>query len=342
MKYTYKKTGVNIDAATEALRKSKKYIKATFNKNTATDVGSFGGVYKFDKNRFLVASTDGVGTKIKIAQKTDIHHTVGQDIVNHCVNDILVMGAKPLMFLDYIGMGKLSPNVIAGIIKGLSKACVENKTVLIGGETAEMPGVYKPGEYDIAGTIIGEVRKGCVITGKRIKKGDVVIGLGSSGLHTNGYSLARKVFESRRIKYTSKPKGLKEKLGKTLLKPHKSYFRSVYPLLKNNYKAVHAMAHITGGGFYDNIARILPKGVNCVINKKAWKPLSIFKLIQEKGKVDDKEMYRVFNMGIGLVMVVDKKKANNIIKFLKKKKQKAIKIGEITKGNKKVIVGNGL
>ena len=338
--FTYKKAGVNIDAAARSLKKAKKLIKATFNQNVVTDVGSFGGVYRISPVKNLVTSTDGVGTKLKIAQKINMHGGVGQDIVNHCVNDILVMGARPLIFLDYIGIGKVGPKVIGEIIKGLSKACRENSCVLIGGETAEMPDVYRQGEYDLVGTIVGDIENGRVITGKKIKKGDVVIGLASSGLHTNGYSLARKIFESKRIPYTKKIKPLKKKLGEVLLTPHKSYFRAVYPLIKKSYRDIHGMAHITGGGFYDNIARILPKNVDCVINKKAWKPLPVFKLIQDKGKVEDKEMYRVFNMGIGLVMVVSGKKAKQVYNYLKNKKAKPYIIGNIVKGRGKVRINS--
>ena len=237
-KFSYKKAGVDIDAATFALRAAKKSIKSTFNKNVKTDVGSFGGVYKITDKKYLVASTDGVGTKIKIAQKMKVHGSVGEDIVNHCVDDILVMGAKPLFFLDYIGIGKVSPVVIPGIINGLAKACRENNCVLIGGETAEMPDIYGKGEYDLAGTIVGEVEAGRVITGKRIKKGDVVLGLSSSGLHTNGYTLARKIIESKKIPYTKKVKGIGS-LGNALLKPHKSYFKTVYPLIQKYFTGMH-------------------------------------------------------------------------------------------------------
>ncbi|MFP4467099.1 MAG: phosphoribosylformylglycinamidine cyclo-ligase [Candidatus Goldiibacteriota bacterium] len=337
-KYTYKSAGVDIDTAMKSLKMAKNNIKKTFDKNTVTDLGSFGGVYKITDKKFLVASTDGVGTKLKIAQKLKIHDTVGRDIVNHCVDDILVMGAKPLVFLDYIGIGKVTPEVIGGIIKGVTKACIENSTVLIGGETAEMPDVYAKGDYDLVGTIVGEAEKGKVITGKKIKAGDVVIGLGSTGLHTNGYTLARKVFEGNKISYTKYMKELKTTVGKALLKPHKSYLNSVYPLIKKEFSAVHGIAHITGGGFYDNIARVLPGNVKCVIDKRLWKPLPIFGLIQKLGNIDEKEMYRAFNMGIGFVLVVDKKKASSIKAFLKNKKEKVYEIGTIIKGKKGVIV----
>lgn len=338
-KMTYKQAGVDIDAATRSLSLAKKFIKATFNKNVVTDFGSFGGVYKISEGKYIVSSTDGVGTKIKIAQKLGIHDTVGQDLVNHCVNDILVMGAKPLFFLDYIGLGKVDHRVVPQIIKGVSKSCEENGCVLIGGETAEMPDVYKKEEYDLVGTIIGELENGRVITGEKIKPGDVVLGLASTGLHTNGYTLARKIFEGNKISYTRYVKELKTTPAKALLKIHRAYYKSVYPMIQKYYKAVHGIAHITGGGFFDNIIRILPAGVTCVINKKSWNPPAIFKFMQKKGNVEEHEMYRVFNMGIGLVIAVDPKKAALIKRFLAAKKEKVYEIGIIVKGEKKVVVG---
>jgi phosphoribosylformylglycinamidine cyclo-ligase len=336
----YKKSGVDIDAAAKALDRAKTFIKSTFNKNTATDFGSFGGVYRLEGagNRLLVASTDGVGTKLKIAQQLNIHDTVGCDIVNHCVNDILVMGAKPLFFLDYFGTGRLQSNVLVDVIKGLSRACRENKCVLIGGETAEMPGMYKQGDYDLVGTIIGEINKGRIITGGKVKKGDVVLGLASVGLHTNGYSLARKIFESKNISYTRHVNELGTTLGAALLKPHKSYLNSVYSLIQKYFNHVHAIAHLTGGGFYDNIPRVMPKNTNCVIDKGSWRVLPIFKLIQRLGKVSDAEMHRVYNMGIGMVLIVDEKREAVIRQFLVNKGEKVYKIGKITNGKGNVII----
>ena len=255
-KYTYKSAGVDIDTAMKSLALAKKNIKSTFDSKTVTDLGSFGGVYRVSKDMLLVASADGVGTKLKIAQKLGIHDTVGEDIVNHCVDDILVMGAKPLIFLDYIGIGKVTPEVIGGIIKGLTKACRENNTVLIGGETAEMPDVYAKEDYDIVGFIVGTAKPGRVITGRKIKEGDVVIGLPSTGLHTNGYTLARRIFEENKIPYTKYIKELKTTLGRALLAPHKSYFSSVYPVIQRHFEALHGIAHITGGGFFDNIKTV--------------------------------------------------------------------------------------
>ena len=330
----YKSAGVDIDKAARALGAAKKFIKSTFNKNVAVDFGAFGGVYKLDgdSKKYLVASTDGVGTKLKIAQALNIHDTVGQDIVNHCVDDILVMGAKPLFFLDYFGTGKLEEKVLVNVIKGMAQACRENSCVLIGGETAEMPGVYKEGDYDLVGTIIGEIEKGRVITGDKIKAGDTVLGLASVGLHTNGFSLARKVFESNKIPYTKKMPELGTTVGKALLKPHRSYLQSVYPMIDKFFDSVKGIAHITGGGFYDNIPRVLPKTVDCVIENGSWPVLPIFGLIQKYGGVADGEMHRVFNMGIGMVIIVEKTKATAIKTFLKKKGESVYELGKIVKG----------
>ncbi len=332
----YKKAGVDIDTATYALKKVKKFIKLTFNKYVAVDIGAFGGVYKIDKNRFIVSSIDGVGTKLKIAQKLGIHTTVGQDIVNHCVNDILVMGARPLFFLDYFGTGRLNAGIFADVIYGISKACRENKCVLIGGETAEMPGVYKDEDYDLVGTIIGEIKDNKIITGERITQGDIVLGLQSTGLHTNGFSLARKIFESEKISYNKYIKILKTTLGKALLKIHKSYFNSVYHTIQKYFSFIHGMAHLTGGGFYDNIVRVLPDNCTCICQAGTWDVPPIFDLIQKTGNVSWQEMHRVFNMGIGMVLIVDKNKTKEIKKFLEAKKEKVYIIGQIIKGNREV------
>lgn len=334
----YKKAGVDIDAAANALKKAKTFIKSTFNKNVATDIGSFGGVYKISKDKMLVASADGVGTKLKIAQQLNLHTTVGQDIVNHCTNDILVMGAKPLFFLDYFGTGKLEAGVLVDVIEGLSRACRENNCVLIGGETAEMPGIYKPGDYDLVGTIIGEINHGKIITGEKVKPGDIILGLGSVGLHTNGFSLARNIFETAKIPYTRRIKELKTTLGLALLKPHRSYLNSVFPAIEKYFTSIHGIAHLTGGGFYDNINRVLPDNCDAVCLRGTWPVLPIFELIQQTGNVGWQEMHRVFNMGIGLTVIVDKKKAKEIAAFLAKKGEKVYEIGQVVKGNKKVIV----
>jgi len=335
-KFSYKQSGVNIDAAVDALSIAKKHIKSTFNKRVVTDIGSYGGVFDMGNGRCTVASTDGVGTKLKIAQELNKHDTVGQDIVNHCVNDILVMGARPLFFLDYFGCGKLEGKVLVDVIDGMAKACRENGTVLIGGETAEMPGVYKDGEYDLVGTIVGEVKKAKLLTGDKVKPGDAVIGIGSYGLQTNGFSLARRVFESAKIPYTKHIPELKTTLGLALLEPHRSFFKSVYPLYEKNM--INAMSHITGGGFYDNIVRVLPKNVNCVVKKGSWDVLPIFKMIQKLGNVDEREMHRVFNMGVGMVIIVKKENVKKALVSLKKAGERAWEIGKIVKGSREVVV----
>jgi phosphoribosylformylglycinamidine cyclo-ligase len=334
----YKKAGVDIDAAVSALKKAKTFIKSTFNKNVATDIGSFGGVYKISKDKMIVASADGVGTKLKIAQQLHLHKTVGQDIVNHCTNDILVMGARPLFFLDYFGTGKLEPDVLVDVIDGLSKACRENNCVLIGGETAEMPGIYKPGDYDLVGTIIGEINNNRIITGEKVRPGDIILGLGSVGLHTNGFSLARNVFESAKLPYTKKIKELKTTLGLALLKPHRSYLTSVFPAIEKYFASIHGIAHLTGGGFYDNINRVLPDNCDAVCLRGTWPVLPIFELIQNTGNVGWQEMHRVFNMGIGMTVIVDKTKAKQISAFLAKKGEKVYEIGQVVKGTGIVIV----
>ncbi len=335
MKNAYKKAGVDIDKKSEILKRVKGFIKLTYNKNVKTDFGTFGGVYQISKNKMLVASVDGVGTKLKIAQKMNIHKYVGYDIVNHCVNDILVMGAKPIFFLDYIGIGKVQAEVIAEVIKSLSTSCRENDCVLIAGETAEMPDVYKNGEYDLVGTIIGEIENGRIITGNKVKEGDIVIGFTSSGLHTNGYTLARKIFESKKISYNKYIDEINGKSGDVLLTPHRSYYKVVYPLIQKYFNYIHSIAHITGGGFYDNIARVIPKNTDCIIFKDKWDIPPIFNLIQRYGEISDCEMYKVFNMGIGLILVIDK---NYVEKIANEIKEKVYIIGEIKKGKGKVIV----
>lgn len=325
-KSAYASAGVDIDAGNKAVQLMKQYVKTTKNENCITDLGTFGGMFKF-QDKILVASADGVGTKIKLAFQTGKHDTIGQDLVNHCVNDILVMGAEPLFFLDYFATGKLVPEVAAEVVKGLSIACKNNGCVLLGGETAEMPSMYQPNEYDLAGFIVGAVDRKDVIDIKTIKPGDVVLGLASTGLQTNGYSLALKVFPP------SKNTG---KLNDVLMIPHGSFLNPIKALRK--VVTIKGMAHITGGGFYENIPRALPEGVNVCITKGTWHMPSIFNMIQERGKIDEHEMYRVFNMGIGLVVVVDKKDAEKALASLKESNQRAWQIGEVVKGERKVVL----
>jgi phosphoribosylformylglycinamidine cyclo-ligase len=280
---------------------------------------------------------DGVGTKLKLAFALDRHDTIGADLVNHCVNDIAVLGAEPLFFLDYLGTGKLEPHVFTDIIKGFARACAENNCALIGGETAQMPGFYQPGEYDVSGTIVGVVEKSKMLNGqKTIRRGDVVIGIESSGLHTNGYSLGRKIFfEQLGYKPNDKVPGLKKSIGEELLKEHVSYGPLVQKLLAhfNKSQIVKAFAHITGGGFVDNIPRVLPKSLDAVIKKGSWDMLPIFKIIEQKSGVPDEELYQVFNMGIGMVSIVSAERANDVLKFIRAQKHKAWIIGEVVKGS---------
>jgi phosphoribosylformylglycinamidine cyclo-ligase len=282
---------------------------------------------------------DGVGTKLKLAFTMDKHDTIGADLVNHCVNDIAVLGAEPLFFLDYLGTGKLEPHVFTEIIKGFARACAENNCALIGGETAQMPGFYQPGEYDVSGTIVGVVEKSRMLNGqKTVKRGDAVIGIKSSGLHTNGYSLGRKIFfEQLKLKTSSRIAGSKLTLGEELLKVHVSYGPLVQKLLKKfnlvgKTNLVKAFAHITGGGFVDNIPRVLPKSLDVVIKKGSWDMLPIFQIIAEKSGVPDEELYQVFNMGIGMVAIVSVEKANDVLQFIRAQKHVAWLIGEVVKG----------
>lgn len=339
MSIDYKSSGVDIDAGNEAVKRIKDKVKATFDKNVVTELGTFGAMYdvawlKDYKNPVLVQSIDGVGTKIKIAKMVGKFETIGQDIVNHSCNDILCQGARALTFLDYIAADKVNPKEIEEIVLGMVKACKEGEVSLIGGETAEMPGVYLPGEHDIAGCITGIVEKEKIITGDKIQAGDVVLGLGSSGLHTNGFSLARKIFfESGEYNVDSRFEELNFSLGKELLIPHHNYAPAVLPLL-DKYE-IKGIAHITGGGLMENIPRILPKGLAAEIKKNSWDILPIFKLIKRLGNVADEEMYRVFNMGVGLVIIVGAD-FESVRAELEKSGEKVYEIGKIVKGKKDV------
>ncbi len=330
MSNTYKSAGVDIEAGDETVKRIKNFAKSTFNKNVISDIGLFGAFYELDlneyKNPVLVSSVDGVGTKLKIAFAMDKHNTVGQDLVNHCVNDIAVCGAKPLYFLDYLAFGKLNPDKASRIIEGFSIACKQNGCALIGGETAEMPGLYDENEYDTSGTIVGIVDKNEVINGKEIKKGDVLIGYASNGLHTNGYSLARKVLLEK-FKLTDQLNDLDETLGEELLRIHKSYLKLITHL-KTNIK-VKGFSHITGGGIIGNTKRILPEGLQLKIDWEAWELPAIFKIIRESGKIGIEEMRKVFNIGIGLIAVVDKNHAEQTINLSHEVNEHPIIIGEV-------------
>ncbi len=305
MNATYKAAGVDIEAGDETVKRIKPLVKSTFNENVLSDIGLFGGFYSAKFPEFaepvLVASTDGVGTKLKVAFDMDRHNTVGQCLVNHCVDDILACGAKPLFFLDYFATGKLDPNVAEQVITGFVVACRENGAALIGGETAEMPSIYKDGEYDMSGTIVGVVDKDKIVNGKNIKAGDLMIGLESNGLHTNGYSLARNVLFSK-----FKPSDYIEELGTTigddLLRVHRSYLNLVFPLVEK--KQLNGISHITGGGIVGNTSRIVADSLEMNIDWNSWSRPPIFDLIQKTGNIEEEEMRKVFNLGIGMILIV--------------------------------------
>lgn len=332
----YASAGVNIDAKMAALSEIKKLIKstgATGKKGRAVSgIGMFGGVFPAPgKDKTLIASTDGVGTKLKVAAMSGRYDTVGQDLVNHCVNDILVHGADPLFFLDYYGASRFDKKVFKASIAGICKACRENGVALIGGETAEMPGVYRDGEYDLIGTIVGVIGRGELITGKAVRPGDAIIGLASSGLHTNGYSLARKIFfEQEKLSVADILPGTRNTVEQALLAIHRSYLKPVRELRK--CVAIRAMAHITGGGFEDNIPRVLPPNVDAVIDRASWTVPPLFRFLQERGNVGSEEMYRVFNMGIGLVIIIRRAEAEKALGILRNTRAQPSVIGRIEKG----------
>lgn len=334
---SYSDAGVSIDNANIAVEKIKNFAKSTFNERTLTEIGSFGGMFSAAfpemSDPILVASADGVGTKLKVAFLANVHNTIGQDLVNHCVNDILVQGAKPLFFLDYFATGKLDPDVTATVVEGIAKACRENGCVLLGGETAEMPSMYLPGEYDLAGFIVGVVDKSKVIDGKNIAAGDVVLGLPSNGLHTNGYSLARKLlFDTGKYSISSVLPEMHSTLDDVLLEPHKSYLPALESLLDSG--RIKGLAHITGGGLLENIPRILPENVSVEIKRGTWDELPIFGLMQEIGNVEDREMFRTFNMGIGMIVI----SAEEDKEFLKNNLGECFEIGRVIEGNKEVVI----
>jgi phosphoribosylformylglycinamidine cyclo-ligase len=336
----YAAAGVNIDSKMRGIASIKALVKSTRTAGALNDIGSFGGFFASPgKGKILVASTDGVGTKLKIATLAGRHDTVGQDIVNHCVDDILVQGATPLFFMDYVGISRFEGWMFKQIVAGLCKACRENGCTLLGGETAEMPGLYPPQEYDLVGTIVGMVDRRQVITGKAIRPGDVMIGLPSSGLHTNGYSLARKVvFETAGLTVTDRFPGTRKTVADVLLAVHRSYLKPVTALMKQ--APVRGMAHITGGGFPDNVPRVLPETVDAVFDRAAWTVPPVFDFIQRVGRVDREEMYRVFNMGIGMVVIVRPGDAAGALRVLAKAGERPVVIGKIVKGTRQVRLVN--
>jgi len=341
-KMTYKKAGVDVDAGNRAVHLMKSYVESTFGSEVIGSIGGFGGLFKLDMAKYrepvLVSGTDGVGTKLKLAFYMDKHDTVGIDCVAMCVNDILVLGAKPLFFLDYIALGRLIPEKVAEIVKGVAEGCRQAGCALLGGETAEMPGMYEEDEYDLAGFAVGIVDSEKIVNGAAIKEGDIVIGLSSSGLHSNGYSLARKVLLDGNIKKLDEyvPE-LGKTLGEEMLTPTKIYKNILDGLTVYD---IHGMAHITGGGLVENLPRILPEGLEFKINKSSWEIPPIFEMIKKVGHIDDEEMYRAFNMGIGFVLVLPEEQADAVIKSVNSKKEYntlAMPIGIIQKGKGGVV-----
>lgn len=337
---TYADSGVDINRADRAKQRIKYLAHRTFTKGVVSEIGGFGGMFAIDKKKFrepvLVSSVDGVGTKLKVAFMMNFHHTVGGDLVNHCVNDIAVQGAAPLFFMDYLATGVLDPDVAEKVVEGIAEACRHNGCALIGGETAEMPGFYPKGEYDLAGFIVGVADKNKIITGEKVEAGDVLIGLPSNGLHTNGYALARKLFfDVAHYTPESYVNDLHGKAGAELMNTHKSY----WPVLRKLIDAelVHAMAHITGGGITENLPRVLPKNLAAIVELGTWPVLPVFSHLQKIGNVPQDDMMRTFNMGIGMVLVVPAKKFKRVHSLIERSGEKSYLMGRIVKGERKVL-----
>ena len=336
---TYADAGVDISRANRTKQRIKYLAHKTFTRGVLSEIGGFGGLFAVDKTKYadpvLVSSVDGVGTKLKIAFEMDLHSTVGADLVNHCVNDIAVQGAAPLFFMDYLATGKLEPTIAEKVVEGIADACKHNGCALIGGETAEMPGFYPDGEYDLAGFIVGVVEREKIITGKEVQIGDIILGLPSNGLHTNGYSLARKLlFEVARYSPETYVNEIKNKVGNELMRTHKSYWPVVKKLIDG--QCVAALAHITGGGITENLPRVLPRGTAAAIELGSWPVLPIFEHLQELGKVEQDEMLRTFNMGLGMLLVIPSAKFKKAQSVLERVGEKAYTIGRIVKGERKV------
>ncbi len=332
----YRQSGVDIDAGNETVKRIRALAKGTFTPGVLSDIGSFGGLFALNAQQFrepvLVSSADGVGTKLKVAFMTGRHDTIGADLVNHCVNDILVQGAVPLFFLDYLATGRLSPAVAEQVIVGVARACRENGCALIGGETAEMPGFYADGEYDIAGFIVGGVDRSAVIDGRSIVPGDVLVGLPSSGLHTNGYSLARRVlFDIAGLSVSTSVPELGATVGDALLATHRSYLPAIRPLLEAGL--IKGMAHITGGGITENLPRVFPAGCGAVIERGAWSVPPIFTLIQRLGNIAEPEMLRAFNMGVGLIVIAAPADASALVSRLREQGEQPVVIGHMEAGD---------
>jgi phosphoribosylformylglycinamidine cyclo-ligase len=337
---SYAAAGVDIDAAHQAMKGVAALVRSTATPDTLSALGSFGGLYRVPRDArrpVLVASTDGVGTKLKVAFTSGRHGTVGEDLVNHCVNDILVQGARPLFFLDYVGVGRLEPGVVEELVSGVARGCRNNGCALLGGETAEMPDMYQPGEYDLAGTIVGVVEEDRVLDGRTICPGDAIVALASTGLHTNGYSLARRiVFDRLGLSVDSPFPGEDASVADVLLRVHKSYLQSLYPLIEAG--RVRGLAHITGGGLVDNVPRILPAGVDARFDRATWRVPNLFHVLQAEGGVQEMEMFRAFNMGVGMVAVVARAEADAVVRDLSAAGEDAWIAGEIVPGAGNVVL----
>ena len=336
---TYAGAGVDIEQADQAKRRIRELARSTFTAEVASDIGLFGALFRPDFSRLqipvLVSSVDGVGTKLKIAFMTGIHDTVGIDIVSHCVNDILAQGALPLFFLDYIAAGRLEPNVIEAVVSGLAAACRESRCALLGGETAEMPDFYSDGEYDLAGFVVGVADQAKLLGPDRVERGDLLIGLPASGLHTNGFSLVRKLFfEMEKMSPGDHLQEVGRSLGEELLEPHRNYLPVLRELIQTD--DLHAVAHITGGGIPANLERILPPRLDGLVEEGSWQVLPIFRLIRSLGQVSQKEMYRTFNMGVGAILVVSQQRFDRVQEYLQQRGEKYFLIGEISRGTQRV------
>ena len=344
-KMTYRDAGVDIDAGNKSVSMIKDAVRATYRPEVMGDLGGFGGLFALNtrdyKEPVLVSGTDGVGTKLRLAFLLNKHDTIGQDAVAMCVNDILVQGAEPLFFLDYLAVGKLDPDQVAEVVTGVARACKESGCALVGGETAEMAGFYPVGEYDIAGFAVGVAERSKLITAARVKAGDVLLGLPSSGVHSNGYSLVRKiVFEHKGFQGSEYMEELGKTIGEELLTPTRLYPRVCLPLIREF--DIHGMVHITGGGFYENIPRALPDHMGAEVNAAAWEMPPIFRLLQEWGNVDWAEMYRTFNMGIGMVLIVSPEEAQRIAAHLEEQGERVYQIGHVTEGAHEIVIKGGV
>ncbi|WP_457622542.1 phosphoribosylformylglycinamidine cyclo-ligase [Persephonella sp.] len=335
---SYRDAGVDIEKADRFVQQIKGFVKSTFNSNVITPIGGFAAAYLLEiskyKNPVITSSTDGVGTKLKIAQELDKHDTIGIDLVAMCVNDLVTTTSKPLFFLDYFATGKLEPHVAVDVIKGITEGCKQSECALIGGETAEMPGMYRDGEYDLAGFAVGVVEKDKMLDGSKTKDGDVLVGISSSGVHSNGYSLIRKIVELKNYKYTDRIEDFGKTLGEELLTPTKIYVKTVLALAEKIN--IHAIAHITGGGIPGNLIRVINDNLTAIIEKNKWDVPPVFKWIQKEGNVTDEEMFRTFNMGVGMILAVPEEETDKALDIISKSGEKPFIIGKLKKGEKAV------